>query len=63
MKEQRSNCLVGACIFFLMTWVNVTAGADFHQDVLPLLNKYCLTCHSTEKQKGELDLERFSSLR
>ncbi len=30
----------------------------FEQSVQPLLKKYCITCHSTEKQKGDLDLER-----
>ena len=27
------------------------------QTIQPVLNKYCLNCHSTEKQKGDLDLE------
>ncbi|MFT5042726.1 MAG: hypothetical protein ACI8TX_003719, partial [Hyphomicrobiaceae bacterium] len=35
---------------------------DFEQSVQPVLRKYCITCHSTEKQKGDLDLERFTSL-
>ncbi|MBI2950141.1 MAG: DUF1592 domain-containing protein [Verrucomicrobia bacterium] len=34
----------------------------FEKNIRPLLSEYCLTCHSTEKQKGELDLERFVSL-
>jgi len=34
----------------------------FTEDVLPLVKTYCVDCHSTEKQKGELDLERFTSL-
>ena len=33
----------------------------FHQAVKPILNEYCITCHSTEKQKGDLDLERFKT--
>ncbi len=36
-------------------------GVDFDH-VRPLLKEYCLKCHSTEKQKGDLDLEVFSSL-
>ncbi len=28
----------------------------------PLLKQYCLHCHDTETQEGDLDLERFSSL-
>ena len=34
----------------------------FQQSIQPLLKEYCVTCHSTEKQKGDLDLERFTSL-
>ena len=30
-------------------------------NVFPLLSEFCLECHSTELQEGELDLERFSS--
>src|SRR5688572_5528999 len=36
--------------------------ANYEKEIRPLLKEYCLGCHSTEKQKGELDLERFSSL-
>ncbi|HWN95047.1 MAG TPA: DUF1587 domain-containing protein, partial [Methylomirabilota bacterium] len=39
-----------------------TSPAFFEKSIRPVLKDYCLTCHSTEKQKGELDLERFSSL-
>lgn len=35
---------------------------SFEQGIQPLLNEYCVTCHSTEKQKGELDLEQFSTV-
>jgi hypothetical protein len=30
--------------------------------VQPLLKEFCLNCHSTEKQKGDLDLEVFTSM-
>jgi hypothetical protein len=40
-------------------WVNAD---DFQKSVLPVLKKRCNTCHSSEKQKGDLDLERFTSL-
>src|SRR5688500_14947388 len=36
--------------------------AVFEKEIHPLLETYCLTCHSTDTQKGELDLEVFSSL-
>ncbi len=34
---------------------------DFMQDILPILTKHCNDCHSTQRQKGDLDLERFTS--
>jgi len=34
----------------------------FEKSIRPILTEYCLKCHSTEKQKGDLDLERFVSL-
>lgn len=35
---------------------------SFVQEVVPLLQKYCLDCHSTKAKKGSLDLERFRSM-
>ncbi|WLD14893.1 DUF1592 domain-containing protein [Planctellipticum variicoloris] len=37
-------------------------GVEYDQAALPLLKHYCLGCHSTEDQEGELDLERFARL-
>src|SRR5436189_786890 len=34
----------------------------FAKSIRPILKEYCLKCHSTEKQKGDLDLEQFTSL-
>ena len=36
--------------------------ADYRRQIQPTLKQYCLGCHSTEKHKGDLDLERFTSL-
>src|SRR6266498_3564211 len=36
--------------------------ADFEKEIRPLLKEYCFRCHSTEKHKGDLDLERFTSV-
>jgi len=36
--------------------------SDYSRQAQPILKQYCLGCHSTEKQKGDLDLERFTSL-
>ena len=35
---------------------------DYAKQVRPLLKKYCFSCHDAKDQKGDLDLERFSSL-
>lgn len=35
---------------------------DYSTLVRPLLQKYCLGCHSTRAKKGSLDLERFATL-
>jgi hypothetical protein len=35
---------------------------DFQTSILPLLKERCNSCHSTKKQKGDLDLERFASV-
>ncbi len=37
------------------------AAESFGRDVRPLLQRYCLDCHSTKAKKGSLDLERFGS--
>ncbi|MFO1019874.1 MAG: DUF1592 domain-containing protein [Planctomycetales bacterium] len=36
--------------------------AGYTKEIRPLLQKYCLNCHSTELQEGQLDLERFKTL-
>ena len=41
---------------------NQPANDVFQQQIRPLLKEYCVTCHSSEEQKGELDLEPFSTL-
>jgi hypothetical protein len=35
---------------------------DYEKEIRPLLKEYCLGCHSTAKHKGDLDLERLTSL-
>src|SRR5436190_475770 len=38
------------------------SAADFEKEIRPLISEYCLKCHSTEKHKGDMDLERFTSV-
>lgn len=35
---------------------------EFERAILPTLQAHCLKCHSTEKHKGDLDLEQFTSI-
>jgi hypothetical protein len=35
---------------------------DYAEKVLPILKDTCLNCHSTKKQKGDVDLEQFASV-
>ncbi|WP_435005564.1 DUF1592 domain-containing protein [Tundrisphaera lichenicola] len=35
---------------------------EFESTTVPLMRRYCLECHSTEEQEGDLDLERFTRL-
>lgn len=39
-----------------------TSQAFFEKAVRPTLGEYCLKCHSAEKHKGDLDLERFTQI-
>jgi hypothetical protein len=38
------------------------AKAEYATVVRPLLQKYCMDCHSTQRKKSGLDLERFASI-
>ena len=44
------------------TLVQAADDRAFHESVQPILKEHCNTCHSTEKQKGDLDLEQFASI-
>ena len=39
-----------------------TVDAQYERDIFPLLKQFCLECHSTEQQEGELDLDQFGSI-
>ena len=38
------------------------ASKGFDAVAAPIIKRYCLECHSTEEQEGDLDLERFTNL-
>jgi Protein of unknown function (DUF1592)/Protein of unknown function (DUF1588)/Protein of unknown function (DUF1587)/Protein of unknown function (DUF1585)/Protein of unknown function (DUF1595)/Planctomycete cytochrome C len=43
--------------------LDLTSPDYFRTNIRPLFSQYCLRCHSTEKQKGDLDLEQFATLK
>ena len=60
--------IAGLSLLFSMSGAWLAGGlagaapADFEQNIRPLLKQYCFPCHSTEKHKGDFDMERFASL-
>ena len=44
------------------TFVRAADERAFRETVQPILKEHCNTCHSTAKQKGDLDLEQFASV-
>src|SRR5258707_83396 len=60
-----TGMVIIACLFtsFATAAEDATSTPQsFDRTIRPLLSEYCLKCHSTEKHKGDLDLERFSTL-
>jgi hypothetical protein len=55
------TALVGVFLF-AATAFGADLSTRFQEQIHPLLKKYCLDCHSTESQKGDLDLERFRTV-
>lgn len=53
---------IPAVALLLAAWVPAGAEEEYSKAIRPLLQRYCLTCHSTSQKIGELDLERFSDV-
>ena len=51
---------IPAVALLLVAWAPAGAEGEFSRDIRPLIQRYCLSCHSTSQKIGELDLERFS---
>ena len=48
-------------LFLSVVWGSIWA-ADFHQDLLPQLQKHCWDCHNSRKAKGGVRLDGFTNL-
>lgn len=53
---------IPAVALLLAAWAPAGAEEEYSKAIRPLLQRYCLTCHSTSQKIGELDLERFSDV-
>ena len=51
----RFNTLIFA---FLLVVTSLIGKIDFDEDVLPLLQDYCIDCHGPEKQKSGFRVDR-----
>lgn len=54
----RTLCALGA-----VAWTAAAvAEPTFEADIAPLVQSYCIECHNGDKARGDLDLERFTSM-
>lgn len=56
-----SNAIRGVFAAFGTVVLAHAEDATFEKDYLPLVQQFCMPCHSTENMKGDLDLERFKT--
>src|SRR4051812_14413642 len=59
--KNRSAVILISLTAALWACAGSASAADFEKEIRPILSEYCNKCHSTAKQKGDLDLERFTS--
>src|ERR1043166_7166422 len=64
MHTKRNNSLQPSTfsLLLLLAPAMPSIAADYEKEIRPLFKEFCLGCHSSEKHKGDLDLERFASL-
>jgi len=68
VQSLRASGIVAAVVVVALTAVALTAVARAADDgtfptvIRPILKEHCNTCHSTKKQKGDFDLERFTTV-
>src|SRR5690348_11340361 len=58
-------CIVAFVLLFspaIQASPGIKSQAYFDKNIHPLLKQYCYPCHSSEKHKGDFDMERFTSV-
>ena len=62
--------VMASLVLGCLTWANPSWAAElslerladqYGTDIRPLVQRYCLDCHSAEKMKGDVNLERFTT--
>lgn len=61
-KTHLARLALSACIVASAGHALADQSQTFDKTIRPILAETCISCHSTEKEKGDLDLERFTSL-
>jgi len=63
-RSSAARCLASAWLLACTPPASADPGPETHfkNVIQPMLEKHCVTCHSTEEQEGELDLERFTGI-
>jgi hypothetical protein len=63
-------CCLGIGLLFAPASLNAdgprsfaSLGSEYRRQVRPLLERFCLECHATGVKEGDLDLERFATIR
>ncbi len=54
--------LLASVVFPGLPSPRASVNGKLERGVRPLVKQYCFPCHSTEKHKGDIDLEKFSTL-
>ncbi|QDU62102.1 WD domain, G-beta repeat [Planctomycetes bacterium Pan216] len=56
------TCSIAAVLLWTTSVVAESPKVDFNDDVTPILNKYCVGCHSADNDEGGLDLETHAAM-
>ena len=58
----KANLLFSSLTIWAAGAFAADGAADFEREIRPLLDEFCLKCHSTAEQKGDFDLEAHASI-
>ena len=64
MSKRNQSIMLVSTVFATCVAISVASAAtpDYENDIAPILNKYCVGCHSTDEPEADLVLESFDAL-